>query len=493
MMSAIFHGSILTKRKKTSFKKMNTQNNLQRFLILAVIFLTPYGIIFLLPGSIYPQRYHHAMDLMDLGIQRKNIQEEQAGVKALLDVYPYHCQATLQTARLLSQQQDQIQETVQAFSYARDQGCLDEPGMLMLFNLQLDAGLKRDAEQNMQAWLMKNPYASDAVYQAWIAYWQSEKELEETVQAVRLWMNEQPHNLQALTSGIHYAALFSQEERRNLLDASLPLVDVLPQEAQSILQALKQSEGMSTDTAAYSLGAAYSNLEIWDMAEICFQDSVESEPERAEAWLYLALAQKKLGKASSQALLEANRRSIDSDLYRSLMGLYWRDTNPEIAYIYWMKLIASQPDMPEWRIEAGAALALLGEQDAAAAQYEQAVGIAPERFDLRYAYARFCLTYEYDIHGTGFEQTRAMIRLKPESEQGYLLESRMLIYEEDYLTAERMLLQAKSRAPRSAEVLYTFGTLYLALENRTQANIYFQQASQMDDSTYAVAAARMMD
>ncbi len=463
----------------------------RRFIFLAGILFFPFLIVALLPGRLYPTRYENALALIQAGEKHQEMAEQLTGILTFQEIYPGQCTVSSRLGSLYTTAGD-IPGAILQYQTAKEYGCLEEEGMLALFSLQQLQGVKDTAATEMENWLALNPKSSSSPYQLLINQYEENRDLEQAAELAKQWVDRQPENPSALAEALHYAALMSSEERMRYAllsqNSSFKLSDVENQIAQAIVQA----EGESEDVAQYRLGNAYSNIQEWELAERCFRKSLELEPDRAEGWAYLAITLKNQAKDSSTALAETMKRAGDSDIVRSLLGLYWRDTDPEIAYVYWMKLAANQPDVAEWLIEAGSSLAQAGDIQSAADLFERSISAAPEKLEIRAAYARFCLMYEYDIAGTGLEQTRAIIRLAPGDAEGYLLEGQMLLHKGDLVTAERMLLQANNRVKESPAVYYYLGLVYQQRQDTAQARYYLEQVTRMDDPTYARAATRLL-
>jgi tetratricopeptide (TPR) repeat protein len=465
--------------------------DLRRFIFLAGILLLPFLIIGLLPGRLYPTRYEIALELIQSGETRQELAEQLTGILTFQEIYPGECSVSSRLGKLITSAGD-IPGAILQYKTAKEHGCLDEEGMLALFSLQQLQGFKESAATEMENWLTANPKSSSSPYELLIKQYEENRDLEQAAGLAMEWVERQPENPSALAEALHYAALMTGEERMRYAvlsqNSSFKLSDVENQIAQAILLA----EGETEDVAQYRLGYAYSNIQEWRLAELCFQKSLELEPDRAEGWAYLAITLKNQAKDSTSALKETMKRAGDSDIVRSLLGLYWRDTDPNIAYVYWMKLAANQPDVPEWLIEAGSSLAQAGDIESAADLFERSISAAPEKLEIRAAFARFCLMYEYDIAGAGLEQTRAMIRLAPGDAEGYLLEGQMLLHEGDLVTAERMLIQANDRVKDSPAVYYYLGLVYQQRQDGSKARYYLELVTQMDDPMYARAATRVL-
>ncbi|MBI9051018.1 MAG: hypothetical protein JEZ00_16475 [Anaerolineaceae bacterium] len=470
---------------------MKTTSLWLRFGILAGLLFAPYLLISVLPGSLYPVRFFHALDLIKLGNHHQDPMEQIAGINAYLEVIPTECLVYIQMGDLQILYEDE-QAAIDSYHIAWQHGCLDETGMLNL--AKIEAQIKHKALQDdLSLWLKAHPQAADELYLMLVEEYQTSDKLQEAADLANTWIRENPQQEAARNAYFKFAAFapleISREYALNITDNG----EMLSGEAQQIASTLILSIGETDDVAYYRLGAAYSSFGEWQIAEHCFQESIALEAERTESWINLAITQKKQGKDSRKAIHEAESRVLDRDTVRSLMGIYWRDTDPEIAYVYWMKLIANQPQVPEWLIEAGSSLAHMGDPEAATALYQQAVDLYPDRVDLRAAFARFCLVYEIRISDLGLEQTRAMIRLEPDNGEGYLLEGQMLLHEEDYVTAERMLLQAAALGTQSAAAHYFLGILYQATDEPENARRYLELASQMADPYYQRAATRLLD
>ncbi len=470
---------------------MKIFHTMRRFLVLTGILLLPFLIITLLPAKLYPARYHNALDLIQAGEKHQEMAEQLNGILTYQELFPSQCSIFSRAGKLITSAGD-IPGAIAQYETAKEKGCLDEEGMLALFSLQQLQGLEDKARTEMENWLTIHPQSSDSLYQLLFTQYEKNHKLELAAKLAGQWADAQPETPSALAAALHYAALMTSEDRIRYAQLSQNSPVKLTETENQIAEAILQAEGESEDAAQYRLGNAYSNLSEWKLAELCFRKSLLLEPDRAEGWAYLAIILKNQGLDSGFAIDEARKRAGDSDIVRSLMGLYWRDTDPIIAYVYWMKLAANQPEVPEWLLEAGSALAQAGDIESAAALFDRSISASPDKLEIRAAFARFCLMYGYDIAGTGLEQTRAMIRLAPGDAEGYLLEGQMLLHEGDLITAERMLLQANNRADESPAVYYYLGVLYQALQDRAKAQSYLQQVIQMDDPYYARAAERLL-
>jgi tetratricopeptide (TPR) repeat protein len=461
-----------------------------RFAFLALLLLIPLMLIWVLPGSFYPASYLRALELIRLGEHHNDVEEEIEGVKLFQSMYPEHCSSYVHLGDLylLNNQYDL---SAVAYHQAWEGNCLTDAGMLNLVQAEQNdiVALKSDLEK----WISRQPKTNDDHYLALINLYQQEKQYQQAADLSERWVDTMPGQAAAWESLFSYALHFPLETMREYA-RNIPALDTeLNYQTRRIVDAYILSAGEGEDVIYYRLGTAYSNNGDWASAQECFERSIAVEPDRTESWINLAIAQKNQGFDSTHAISEAGKLAGDSDIARSLMGIYWRDTDPEIAYVYWMKLIASQPDVPEWRLEAGFSLAQMGDLEGANAFYEQAVNIGAERLDVHAAYVQFCLLYDFNLSTTALEQTRKMIRLEPDNPMGYLLEGQLLLATEDYITAERMFKKALSLDANSAEANYYLGLLYRIVGEQEKAWQHLQLASQSGEGYFQRAAVRLLD
>jgi tetratricopeptide (TPR) repeat protein len=447
-------------------------------------------LILVLPGTLYPSAYFRSLDLIDLGDHHQDVGEEIEGVKIFLQIYPEQCSPYEYLADLYFENQ-QSHLSSSTYHQAWDMGCLSTDGMANL--IQLEKEDTTQLEKDLSLWIAQYPVTKDEVYQTLLNLYEEQGQSQQAADLAERWIKNMPDHAAAWQAFFAYGPYFPIDLMREKASHIFTLNASLGEDAQRVVDAYLLSTGETDDVLYYRLGVAYSNNGRWAIAEECFHRSLTLEPNRTEGWVYLAIALKNQEKDSDLAIQNAQKYNNDSDMTRSLMGIYWRDSNPEIAYVYWMKLISSQPDVPEWLLEAGSSLAQIGDLEQAQAHYQHAVEIAPDQVEVRAAYVRFCLMYGIDLSTTALEQTRAMIQIEPENIDGYLLEGQILLVTEDYLTAERMFLQALKIDESSTAAHYFLGLLYANMDQEELSRQHLMVASNAEGSSYQRAAARLLD
>lgn len=253
--------------------------------------------------------------------------------------------------------------------------------------------------------------------------------------------------------------------------------------AQSLAEVIPQAA--REPDAAYAsllLGRALGSQGDWDLALTLFESAVQSAPQYAEAWAFLAQAQQELGQDGFPALQQALQLDPHSTSAQSLLALYYRRQNrPELALAYLNALAVQQPQEAVWQLEMGNVLTEMGNLISAFRHFQQAVELAPDSTASWRALAEFCIIHSYEPRTQGLPAARQVLLLAPQDPASSDLMGWVLLNLGDSTNAERFLHQSLTRDAQYAPAHLHLGQLYLQSGSLVSAREHFLLAAKLTD------------
>ena len=202
----------------------------------------------------------------------------------------------------------------------------------------------------------------------------------------------------------------------------------------------------------------------WQLAASAFDNATQVDAESASAWAWLGEAQQQLGENPLDAFETAASINPNDAIMLSLRSLYYQRKNDlDAALADVEKLVAIEPENPDWQVSLGSLYAQHGDLPTALAAYEKAIELAPAEPHYRELLALFSFNYGYDLAGVGVSAARRAVILAPE--EARYIDTLGLVYfglERDK-DAERQFLRALEKDPDYDVAHLHLGMLYLQI------------------------------
>jgi len=226
------------------------------------------------------------------------------------------------------------------------------------------------------------------------------------------------------------------------------------------------------------IGQELSLLGEWEAASAAFLNSTAIDPKNAYAWALAGEAVQHVNGDGYPYLQKALELDPHSDIVNGLAALYYRrQSKLDVALIYLYAAAENNPNESTWQIEIGATLALQGNLEEALMHYQMATLMDSENWVTWRQLAAFCVLHNYKVDTEGFEAARRALLLNPDSPSLLDLMGTVYMIMDNLSEAERFYLQANQVAPNQAEILYHLGQLYMEKGDTKNALYYLQQAA----------------
>jgi tetratricopeptide (TPR) repeat protein len=242
--------------------------------------------------------------------------------------------------------------------------------------------------------------------------------------------------------------------------------------------------GQATGNPAYTFGRvgyAFEQLNEWRLAEEALTRAVGIDPQYADAYAYLGLAQDRQNKDGLVALQTAVKLAPQSPLAQYLLGLHWRRAgDSHTALIYLQTAQALDPQNPAIAAEMGGAYASLGDLTNAEIWLTEAVKRDDKNPQFWLLLANFYVDNDYHVAELGLPAARMAAGLAPKSGPAADALGFALVLTGDLANGERMLLQALTLGGESAATYYHLGILYTRQKRAPEAEAALNHALSLD-------------
>jgi len=254
------------------------------------------------------------------------------------------------------------------------------------------------------------------------------------------------------------------------------------------------------DYTLLTVGRALASVGEWELAGVAFRRAALARPDYAEAWAFLGEVCQhpaevdpagwgcQAGKAQDPLLYLQHALELDERSFAalSLMALYWqRQGNYRQAVDYLRRAVQFYPQNSAVRADLGANLALLGEFEAAAHAYQQAVALSPLDPAYYRLLAGFSIRYEYRLDELALPAARRAVNLDPQDPASLDQMGEVLFLLRDFDTAERFLQRALLIDPRYPPAHLHLALVYLMRgeSNRAREKLSFVVSLARDTPT----------
>lgn len=268
--------------------------------------------------------------------------------------------------------------------------------------------------------------------------------------------------------------------------ARLALVAEIAPDLAPTVQALQQAiqGGLDSGDEAYTLGRvgfAFIQLNEWALAKLALAHAVERDPEYADAYAYLGLAQDRLGEDGRAAYETALQLAPDSPLTHFFLGLHWRragDLNQALAELQRAQELDSRN--PAIAAELGGVYAALGDLLSAETWFAHAVSLDERNPQFWLLLARFYTDTDFQVAERGLPAARMAVSLNPDSALAADALGYALVLTGDPVNGEKMLEQAVRLDPNLPSAYYHLGLLYAQRGQTEQAQAALNHTLTLD-------------
>ena len=153
---------------------------------------------------------------------------------------------------------------------------------------------------------------------------------------------------------------------------------------------------------AMPVGLVFAQAEQWPFAELAFQHAVNTTPEYAEAYAYVALARDRQGKDGHDWITQALALGQQNDAVRFIQGLHLRErADYDASLDAFVLAVALNPQNPAYYAELGTAYRLTGDMENAERWLQVAVDVSNRDPRFQQLLALFYADEEYQLNDGG--------------------------------------------------------------------------------------------
>lgn len=320
-------------------------------------------------------------------------------------------------------------------------------------------------------------------------------EYEAEIKILQRWLLLEPANQ---TAGQQLGILLAAEGSPD----ALPVLQKATQgDSSNRLEALVSALIESTSDQAYNLtrsGQALAGLGEWPLAEIAFQNAVETNTGYAEAWAWLGLArQQNQHKEALAALDNAIRLQPKSAAIHTMLGTVLQQNGKLQEALEQFKIATQiEPENPAWWQAMGGALAPY-DLPGAVQSYVHAIKLAPENASYWYALAVFCVENNAFMEEYGLSAALRAYALQPYNPAHMDILGRAQLAFGQIKEAETMFTKAlASSGPGNPTHIYMLhlGLLYLQVGREAEAKSALIQVQVLDPTgIYGLQAKKLLE
>ena len=242
--------------------------------------------------------------------------------------------------------------------------------------------------------------------------------------------------------------------------------------------------GQAARDEAYTagrVGFALIQLKEWPLAEAALSRAASLNPNYADAYAYLGLAQDRQGKDGRAAAEQAVALAPDSPLANFFLGLHWRRVGQSGTALNFLKKAQSlDPQNPAIAAEMSGAYASLADLAQAEVWFTKAVELDARNPDFWLLLARFYADNEYHLADLGLPAARMAAGLSPDSAPAADVLGYTLLLTGDFVNAEKTLEHAVHLDPDFPSTYYHLGLLYYKQGKHTEARAAFEHTLALD-------------
>ncbi|MCC7359586.1 MAG: tetratricopeptide repeat protein [Anaerolineales bacterium] len=255
---------------------------------------------------------------------------------------------------------------------------------------------------------------------------------------------------------------------------------------QLLLDAIAAGQANGNPEVTFAkVGYAFEQLSEWRLAELALAQAVAINPNYADAYVYLGLAQDMQGKDGAPAYEQAVTLAPDSPVAQFYLGLHYRRTGDSQTALTYL-LAAQQLDQanPAIAAEVGGAYAAIGDLTLAENWLTQAVTLDEQDVRWWLLLARFYVDNEYRVADFGLPAARQAVALAPDNAQALDNLGFALVLTGDLANGQKLLEQALALDPQAPSVYYHLGVLHSRQGQTADAELMLNHALALDPDGY---------
>ncbi len=251
-----------------------------------------------------------------------------------------------------------------------------------------------------------------------------------------------------------------------------------------LLAALSDLQNITDPShAAGRLGIAFLEAGEPALAEIEFRAALAQEPNYADAWAYLGLAENQLGQDGRMAIARAIELEPDNSLAHSMMGHHWLGHGrPHLARSEFIAAWQLNSTNPAHLADVASTYQAEGDLASAEAWYQAAVRQDPDDATFWILLARFLLDTLSGELSDGLLVAQKAVALAPEDPVALDTLGWAQFLNDKPRLAETNLIAARQRDPSSPATHYHLGRFYLAQNAWQEATESFEHAIALDST-----------
>lgn len=266
--------------------------------------------------------------------------------------------------------------------------------------------------------------------------------------------------------------------------------------ASALLTALKT--GLEINNPAYTslvVGQYLGNIGEWDIAEKAFYQSVDLDPDYAEAWALMGIAAEKNNENGYPYLEKAFSLDPSSNITLSALATYWREKQfPQKAITYLRILNANNPTTGIYLTEIAAIQAESGDLISAMETYQEAVAVNLDDAEVWRKLALFSASNGFDWEAYTLPAASQALELDPQGIETLDMAGWINLVHGDLKNAEQFLQQALKEDASYTPALYHLGQVYLKTNRLTEAYSLLQKAADLtQDEVQKLQIERLLD
>lgn len=309
-------------------------------------------------------------------------------------------------------------------------------------------------------------------------------DLKDARNTIQEWSEKEIENSNALYYLGLYQALASPADALAALQQAKALSPTYENAYRQVQTAI--NKGALRDNPAYlalELGRVYGNLGEWELAEYSFRVASAADPQYAEAHAWLGETQQHLGGDGSSELQIALDLDPDSILVQALYALALkRQGDAQGAVNYLVKIVAKEPDNPQWLIALGQARAMLGDLEGALADLQQATILQPANVIVWQALADFSLAYQYEVSSIGIPAAYKSVLQAPDNPHSLDLAGQAALTNGNLSESEDYFTRAIFQDPRYAPAHLHLALVLIQYQNFDAAKAELEKAASLGSS-----------
>lgn len=284
-------------------------------------------------------------------------------------------------------------------------------------------------------------------------------------------------------------------EAISTLVLTVELAPELAPTVQAVQHAIEAGQAIGNEVYTFArVGFTFIQLKEYALAELALSRATAADPEYADAFAYLGLAQDLQQKDGLTAYEAAVALAPNSPLALFFIGRHWRlrgETDRALTYLQQAQTL--DPQNPALAAELGAAYANQPDLANAEIWLVNAVKMDERNPEFWLLLARFYVDNNYHLAELGLPAARMAVSLSPENAAALDMLGYALVLTNDAVNGQKLLERALALDPNLASVHLHLGWLYLQQGQLTEAQSAFQRALALDaEGPYGQQALRAL-